>query len=100
MANLFANSKFENFQKFPLLHGIAPKCFFFFCLILGQDDGVKLQQDLNKLFEWSHIWGMEFNVKKCKVLRVVHTKCIYDLGIIFLEELSWRVLLLKKIWVF
>ena len=25
MANLFGNSKFENFQKFPLLHGIAQK---------------------------------------------------------------------------
>lgn len=43
------------------------KCFR---LILCQDDGDKLQEDLNKLFEWSRIWGMEFNVKKCKVLRV------------------------------
>ena len=27
MANLFGNSKFENFQKFPLLHGIAHYSF-------------------------------------------------------------------------
>ena len=40
------------------------KCFR---LILVQDDGDKLQDDLNKLFQWSRIWGMEFNAKKCKV---------------------------------
>ena len=40
------------------------KCFR---LILGLDNGDKLQYDLNKLFQWSRIWGMEFNVKKCKV---------------------------------
>ena len=33
------------------------------------------------------IWGMEFNVKKCKVLRVVCTKCIYEKDYFFLEEL-------------
>ena len=33
------------------------KCFR---LILGRDDGDKLQDDLNKLFQWSRIWGMEF----------------------------------------
>ena len=50
------------------------KCFR---LILGQDDRDKLQKDLNKLLEWSSIWRMEFNVKKCKVLRVARTKCTY-----------------------
>ena len=35
MANLFANSKFENFQKFPLSHGIALFRFLLFaCLVL------------------------------------------------------------------
>ena len=47
------------------------KCFR---LILGRDDGNKLQDDLNKLFQWSRIWGMEFNVKKCKVLRVARIR--------------------------
>ena len=41
------------------------KCFQ---LVLCQDDGIKLQEDLNKLFEWSHIWGMKFNVKKQRFL--------------------------------
>ena len=51
------------------------KCFR---LILVQDDGDKLQDDLNKLFQWSRIWGMEFNAKKCKVLRVTHIRSIDD----------------------
>ena len=29
-----------------------------------------LQNDLDKLTEWSKTWGMEFNVKKCNVLSV------------------------------
>ena len=36
---------------------------------LGCDDGEKLQDDLNKLFQWSCIWGMEFKAKKCKVFK-------------------------------
>ena len=51
------------------------KCFR---LILGPDDGDKLQDDLNKLFQWSRIWGMEFNAKKCKVLRVARIRSIDD----------------------
>ena len=31
-------------------------------------DKIKLQDDLNKLFEWSHNWQMPFNVKKYKVV--------------------------------
>ena len=51
------------------------KCF---CLILGRDDGDKLQDDLNKLFQWSRVWGMQFNAKKCKVLRVACTRSLDD----------------------
>ena len=51
------------------------KCFR---LILGRDDGDKLQDDLNKLFQWSRIWGMEFRAKKCKVLRVARIRSIND----------------------
>ena len=40
------------------------KCFR---LILGQDDGDKLQDDLNKLFQWSRIWGMEFKGGSYKI---------------------------------
>ena len=56
-------------------------------LILGRDDGDKLQDDLNKLFQWSRIWGMEFNAKKCKVLRLARIRSIDD-GTITLVGLS------------
>ena len=51
------------------------KCFH---LILGRDDGGKLQDDLNKLFQWSRIREMEFNAKKCMVLRVARIRSIDD----------------------
>jgi hypothetical protein len=31
-----------------------------------------LQQALNSLCEWAETWGMEFNVKKCKVMHLGH----------------------------
>ena len=49
-----------------------------FSVILGRKDGVKLQDDLNKLFQWSCNWGMDFNTKKCKVLSVARIKSIDD----------------------
>ena len=49
-----------------------------FRLILGRDDGDKLQNDLNQIFQWSRIWGMEFNAKKSKVLRVARIRSIVD----------------------
>ena len=51
------------------------KCFR---LILGRDDGDKLQDDLNKLFQWSRICVMGFNSKKCKVLMVARIRSIDD----------------------
>ena len=49
-----------------------------FRLILGWDDGDKLQDDLNQIFQWSCIWGMEFNAKKCEVLKLARTRSIID----------------------
>ena len=49
-----------------------------FRLILGWDDGDKLQDDLNQIFQWSCIWGMEFNAKKCEVLKVARTRSVID----------------------
>ena len=74
------------------------KCFR---LILGRDD-------LNKLFQWSRIWEMEFNAKKCKVLRVARIRSIdgrdyylggikldrvdveKDLGVLISHNLNWN----------
>lgn len=81
------------------------KCFR---LILGQDDGIKLQNDLTNLCKWASTWGMEFNVKKCKVLRIARIKSIFerdyylgnmklervevekDLGVLITHNLSWN----------
>ena len=41
-------------------------------------DQDRLPEDLNALYDWSIKWGMEFYVEKCKVLRVVRTRTIYD----------------------
>ena len=34
-----------------------------------EDRGV-LQQDLNRLVDWSEVWQMRFNVDKCKVMHL------------------------------
>ena len=49
-----------------------------FRLILGREDGGKLQDELNKLFQWSCTWGMKLNTEKCKVSRVARIRSIYD----------------------
>ena len=36
----------------------------------NQEDNEKLQKALDGLVEWGSIWGMEFNVAKCKVMHV------------------------------
>ena len=37
-------------------------------VIKGKEDADKLQECLNKFYEWSTKWSMEFNVKKCKIM--------------------------------
>ena len=38
--------------------------------ICNSDDVQKLQEDLNTIQEWTHAWQMQFNIQKCKVMRV------------------------------
>jgi hypothetical protein len=35
-------------------------------------DGVSLQEDLNRLSEWSERWMIQFNTEKCKIMHVGH----------------------------
>ena len=37
-------------------------------VVENDNDREKLQEDLDKLLEWSEEWQMEFNAGKCKVL--------------------------------
>jgi hypothetical protein len=39
-------------------------------VIRGKADRLGLQQALDKLMDWSTRWGMQFNVKKCKVMHL------------------------------
>ena len=38
--------------------------------ILSQNDAIDLQNDLDKVHEWTKIWGMSFNVVKCVQMTV------------------------------
>ena len=73
--------------------------------INNTDDSSKLQDDLNKLVNWSQDWQMKFNVDKCKVMHLgrknLHStysmngsvfdsiKEEKDLGIHVSEDLKW-----------
>ena len=81
------------------------KCFR---VILGQDDGNALQNDLDRLLDWTKTWGMEFNFSKCKVMRITRKKVPFerdyylsnyklnrviiekDLGILISHNLNWN----------
>lgn len=71
-------------------------------------DCLELQRDLDRLFQWSVKWKLEFNVKKCKALTVsrsIHNKVKFsyslngsiiesvdsfrDLGVTITQDLSW-----------
>jgi len=41
-----------------------------FGVVNNSGDSQRLQQDLSKLFKWSHDWQMLFNIEKCKVLHI------------------------------
>ena len=49
-----------------------------YILIFSLKLTTNLQQDLNSLLNWSHIWQMSLNPKKCKFLRITNKK--YDLS--------------------
>ena len=71
------------------------------------DDCIKLQGDLDKLFKWSTVWKLKFNVKKCQVLSISRSMCKHsfnyslsgtvldrtesfkDLGVTISQDLSW-----------
>ena len=74
--------------------------------IKSRQDVLSLQNDLNALFLWSKIWGMNFNISKCKLMsicRKVKTDFNYSidnnilsrvtefngLGITITTKLSW-----------
>ena len=41
--------------------------------VTNNTDNKQLQEDLNKLVNWSNTWQMEFNVKKCAIMQFTNT---------------------------
>lgn len=81
------------------------KCFR---VILGQEDGTALQNDLHKILGWTKTCSIKFNFSKCKVLRLIRKKVSFerdyylgdyklnsvivekDLGILISHNLNWN----------
>ena len=38
--------------------------------IQSENDTVQLQEDINNLLNWSNTWLLNFNIPKCKILRI------------------------------
>jgi AraC-like DNA-binding protein len=71
-------------------------------------DTVILQSDLNSVSEWANKWKMHFNVSKCEVMRITHSRdksvpnyhleemslkvvhSVKDLGVNVSSDLSWN----------
>jgi hypothetical protein len=53
-------------------------------------DATELQNTLNRLMEWAQRWGMEFNIKKCKVMHsgARNEKKSYSMGGQVLESIE------------
>ena len=55
------SAKCLNFQMIPSFHRAR-----------NPDDITELQEDINKLIEWTNKWKMNLNVDKCSVMHIVH----------------------------
>jgi hypothetical protein len=40
--------------------------------VCSESGAVDFQTDLDNIFNWSRVWGMLFNISKCKVMHVGH----------------------------
>jgi len=41
-----------------------------YSVIQSFDDHLRLQNDIDRLLQWSHVWLLRFNIAKCKVMRI------------------------------
>ena len=58
--------------------------------VKNHEDYLSVQEDLDKLFVWSEVWQMKFNVEKCAVIHVGHknNQYKYRLGDTVMESMS------------
>ena len=56
--------------------------------VCNQNDYLKFQEDLNRLFSWTKDWQMSFNIDKCKVMHIGRSNKAYNysLGGLVLKE--------------
>ena len=43
-----------------------------YAIISGEEDAVRLQEDVNRLTEWEETWLMNFHPAKCETLRITN----------------------------
>ena len=82
--------------------------------IVSRLDYIILQRDLNDLFTWSKTWLLDFNISKCKLLRIcreikycvdyyiddVKLECVTefnDLGVRISSNFSWHSHIMAKV---
>ena len=41
-----------------------------YSVIQSFDDRLRLQSDVDRLLQWSHTWLLQFNIAKCKLIRI------------------------------
>jgi hypothetical protein len=46
--------------------------------IRNRQDAVDLQAALDNLFKWATLWGMKFNIDKCKIMHIGRTNPRYE----------------------
>jgi len=46
--------------------------------VCNQNDYMKFQEDLNRLFSWTKDWQMSFNIDKCKVMHIGRSNKAYN----------------------
>ena len=52
-------------------------------VVKSQQDKLLLQEDLDRLLNWTITWKMQFNQKKCKVMRITKKSSSIDLHLPF-----------------
>jgi len=102
---IFINDLPEN-----IIHGTRVRLFADDCLVYRPiksiHDQILLQQDIDRLIQWSKSWGMKFNASKCNIMSVkrglniqrfyhmdghvlASTTTAKYLGVTFTDDLSW-----------